>query len=74
LRRRLREIKLDNRRAECQFGSMRAARYLALLAILSMLAGCACLPGGGTASNALDALEQPSQTFVPKNQIPSRRF
>jgi hypothetical protein len=53
---------------------MRATRYLALLAILSILGGCACLPGGGTASNALNALEQPPSTFTPRDQIPSRRF
>ena len=48
--------------------------YFAVLAVLTGLAGCACLPGAGTARNALDALEQPASTFTPHDGIPSKRF
>ena len=54
---------------------MRAMRYLLAVAMITGLSGCACLPGGGKAQSALDALEQPSSTpFTAPDGIPSRRF
>ena len=53
---------------------MRAIRYLAIAAMIVGLSGCACLPGGGKASNALNVLEEPSSTFTPRDEIPTRRF
>jgi hypothetical protein len=62
------------RRVGVNYRSMRAARILSLLAVLSALSGCACLPGGGKATNALDALKQPSSTFSRQDAISSNRF
>ena len=54
---------------------MRAMRYLLAVAMITGLSGCACLPGGGKAQSALDALEQPSSTLsTAPDGIPSRRF
>jgi len=54
--------------------AMRVASCIAVLAVLTGLAGCACLPGRGTAANALDALEQSPSTFDRRDEIPSKRL
>jgi len=53
---------------------MRAGRTLILVALLSILTGCACLPGGGKATNALETLKGSPSTQVSGDEIPSRRF
>jgi hypothetical protein len=42
------EIKLDFAAAQCQFAAMVLIRASLLIAMLAVLAGCACLPGGQT--------------------------
>jgi len=56
------------------FAAMRMLRGLALIAVLGGLAGCSCLPGVGTAQNALKALDRPTSSIIAKDEIPSKGF
>jgi hypothetical protein len=49
---------------------MRVLHCLALAATLAALTGCACLPGGGKATNALSALKPQQSPIVAKDEIP----